>query len=197
MIFLCFNFHENIMTKNEFIETSLIAEIGRIKDVYPYWAFLLMSVGIEFLGRILNKRSDEDNGSSKYDFCYAIHNIDALKEYREYTSTPHINSNGKLSYDFPSKILLKSDPKKDFYAQLRCAFAHNLQMGRGIVLDNSCEKHLLENSVRLGVHAFYDDFKKACEEILSLLNSEEHLSSEKMNFFDVKSIGNISLSGHF
>lgn len=185
------------MTKIEFIENSLIVEIGRIKDDYPYWAFLLMSVGIEFLGRILNKRSDEDSGKSKYDFCYAIHNIKALKEYRDYTSTPHMDPNGQPFYDSPSKFLFKSAPEKDFYIQLRCAFAHNLQMGRGIVLDNSCEKHLLENSVRLGVHAFYDDFKKACEEILSLLKSEEHLSSENVSFFDVRSIGNISLSGHF
>lgn len=39
-------------TVKEFIKEYLIDQIGEIKENYPYFAFLLMSVGIEFLGEM-------------------------------------------------------------------------------------------------------------------------------------------------
>lgn len=46
------------VTVKEFIETHLIEHIGEIKDSYPYFAFLLMAVGIEFLGKCQRNISD-------------------------------------------------------------------------------------------------------------------------------------------
>lgn len=185
------------MRIDEFIETSMINEINQIKNTYPYWAFSLISMGIEFLGRILNRRSDKDDNSSKYDFRYAIHNLDALKEYRDYTCKPHINAKGKPLYDNAIKPLDPSDCKKDLYSHLRCGFAHQLRMGTGILLDNSNKKHFETNSLQLGVHAFFNDFKNACEEIIKKLKTDHSLASEKSDFIKVITVGNTSLSGRF
>ena len=46
------------ITVREFINTHLIESIGNIKDYYPYFAFLLMAVGIEFLGKCQRNNSD-------------------------------------------------------------------------------------------------------------------------------------------
>ncbi len=46
------------ITVREFINTHLIEYIGNIKDYYPYFAFLLMAVGIEFLGKCQRNNSD-------------------------------------------------------------------------------------------------------------------------------------------
>ena len=44
----------------KFIEDYLITQIGEIKPKYPYFAFLLMSVGIEFLGKCQNDYDWDD-----------------------------------------------------------------------------------------------------------------------------------------
>lgn len=46
------------VTVREFIKTHLIEHIGEIKDNYPYLAFLLMTVGIEFFGKCQRNNRD-------------------------------------------------------------------------------------------------------------------------------------------
>lgn len=50
------------VTVREFIQNYLIDQIGDIKDRHPYFAFLLMAVGIEFLGKCQNSHDWDDYG---------------------------------------------------------------------------------------------------------------------------------------
>lgn len=57
------------VTVKQFIEDYLIKEIGEIKDEHPYFAFLLMAVGIEFLGKCQNTFTKwDETGRAKEDF---------------------------------------------------------------------------------------------------------------------------------
>ena len=57
----------------EFIREYLIGKIGKLKDSEPYIAFLMMSIGIEFLGKCLNDKHDWDvSNMSESDFNLAI-----------------------------------------------------------------------------------------------------------------------------
>lgn len=56
------------MTVNKFISEHLIHEIGEIKTKYPYFAFVLIAIGIEFLGKCLNDQKEWNTSSPKKDF---------------------------------------------------------------------------------------------------------------------------------
>ena len=56
------------ITVREFIKEYLIDQIGEIKEKYPYFAFLLMSVGIEFLGQCVNEKPKFNQGNSNHNF---------------------------------------------------------------------------------------------------------------------------------
>nr|MBQ5604218.1 hypothetical protein [Bacteroidales bacterium] len=49
------------ITVREFIKNYLIVQIGEIKNNHPYFAFLLMAVGIEFLGKCQNSYDWDDS----------------------------------------------------------------------------------------------------------------------------------------
>lgn len=64
---------EKTYTVQEFIGECLIKDIGRLKDEYPYFAFLLMAAGIEFLGKCLNEHVEwQTQGQSRPDFDTGI-----------------------------------------------------------------------------------------------------------------------------
>ena len=100
------------ITVREFIKEYLIDQIGEIKEKYPYLAFLLMSVGIEFLGKC--QSSDDWNANksnSKQDFGKGL-NIKPLDVYKNL----------------------------DLYKNLRCGLAHSLLTKGQLALSNKGEK---------------------------------------------------------
>ena len=88
---------ENV-TVREFINDYLIDEIKYIKNYHPYFAFLLMAVGIEFLGKC---QSTEDwNASTKSNSVYFKDGLDVAPLQKYKTKYPKL------------------------YKQLRCGLAH-------------------------------------------------------------------------
>lgn len=93
------------VTVRYFIQKYLIGQIGLIKKDYPYFAFLLMAVGIEFLGK-----------------CQNEHDWDDYKLIQ-----PRENFNNGLNLD-----PLKKYANLDLYDKLRNGLAHSLLIKQGI-----------------------------------------------------------------
>ena len=96
------------VSARKFIEDYLIKQINTIKQDHPYFAFLLMSVGIEFLGRCqsTNAWNDRHKPSDYFDDGFAV---PPLCQYTK---------------KYP-----------DLYHQLRCGLAHAYRPD-GIILSN-------------------------------------------------------------
>lgn len=89
----------------EFIREYLIDKIEKLKDSDPYIAFLMMSIGIEFLGKCLNKKKKWDTEDrSKKDFNLAISSLNSLNKYQGW----------------------------DLYHKLRCGLAHTMMVKSGL-----------------------------------------------------------------
>ena len=102
---------ENVSAR-KFIEDYLIKQINTIKQDHPYFAFLLMSVGIEFLGRCqsTNDWNNTQNSKTYFDDGLAV---PPLCQYKK---------------NYP-----------DLYHQLRCGLAHAYHPD-GIILSNKGEE---------------------------------------------------------
>ena len=98
---------KNVSVK-DFIDEYLINEIGEIKEKYPYHAFLLMAVGIEFLGRYLSGYSWEQKGVSETAFNNAILELFPKGKYDNF----------------------------DLFHNLRCGLAHSLLMQGNLTLSD-------------------------------------------------------------
>ena len=93
----------------EFIREYLIGKIGKLKDSEPYIAFLMMSIGIEFLGKCLNDKDDWDvSNMSESDFNLAINTLKSLNKYQGW----------------------------DLYHKLRCGLAHTMMVKSGFGIKN-------------------------------------------------------------
>lgn len=146
------------MMPKEFINQVLIKEIDEIHIEHPYIAFCIMAIGIEFLGKCLNEFDDWNKpGRSRDDFELAVNNLNSLEPYRN---------------------LLKSYRLWD---SLRNGFAHSFVPKSTLTLSSKNEaKHLEEISaktINLKCEDFYNDFKKACEEVVEM----KTFKSKKMN----------------
>ena len=108
---------ENITVK-QFIENYLIRDIGDIKEKYPYFAFLLMSVGFEFLGKCL------------YD-----------EEWN------HQNLSGYFMDGFQLTGLAERYSDLDLYHNLRCGLAHSLLIKDGILLSDKENDHQSDSTI--------------------------------------------------
>jgi hypothetical protein len=133
---------------NDFIRTVLINEIGELVDSHPYLSFILMGIGIEFMGKCIDIRLTDwnESGRSKLDFESAIKTIPSLKKYEPYL----------ISHQM--------------YSSFRCGLAHAVAPKTQITLSSKEEMgHLIDNNGRLNlkVEDFYQDFKDACNYILT------------------------------
>jgi hypothetical protein len=132
----------------DFIKTVFIDEVNAIINNHPYIAFMVMGVGIEFLGKSIDKSlTNWDTAHrSRKDFNDAIKNIPSLQKYE-----PFIDSH-------------------DIYSSLRCGLLHSAVPGHSITLSSKTEAaHLLQDNGRLNlkVEDFYADFKLACEHVIA------------------------------
>ena len=152
---------DKIMTRikpKEFIQTVLINEIGELTDSHPYISFILMGIGIEFIGKCIDKSLTDWNvsGRSKQDFENAIKAIPSLKKYEPYLASHQM------------------------YSSFRCGLAHAVSPKLQITLSSKQEMaHLVESNGRLNlkVEDFYNDFKDACNYIIS----QNYTNGDKMN----------------
>jgi len=135
------------MTIKEFIEGSLMVQIESIGAEFPYHAFALDAIAIEFLGKIISgNRSLDQNGNSKIDFSNAIKKL------------------------FPAKY----HPFSSFlYEELRCGMLHFFGPKSSVVLgrkDEISEKFHLDTSPKgkliLVFEEFHKDFKKAATKVV-------------------------------
>ncbi len=131
-----------------FIKNVFIDELGSMINEHPYISFILMGVGIEFLGKCNDKSLASWNvsGRSKMDFENAVKNLPGLQNYESYLTTC------------------------DLYGSLRCGLAHAASPKFSITLSSKLELgHLVEDNGRLNlkVEDFYSDFKTACEFVIS------------------------------
>ena len=99
---------EKTITVGNFIRSYLIDHIGEIKKLYPYESFLLISCGIEFLGKCINRRDWHESGHSGADFNTAIRAFPSLSKYE----------------------------KEDLYSKVRCGLCHAFQVKEGMLLSN-------------------------------------------------------------
>lgn len=146
------------LTAKEFIQKVLIDELGSMIKTHPYMSFIIMSIGIEFLGKCINRGRVDWNlgGRPTVDFEKAINDIPNFERYRIYLTT------------------------HDLYDSLRCGLAHSVAPKGKVTLSSKEEApHLtvFGNSVNLKVEDFYKDFKEACEYVIIQTYSE----TDKMN----------------
>ena len=98
---------KNNVSVRKFIQDYLIDQIGDIKNTNPYFAFLLMAVGIEFLGKCQNEHDWDD--------------------YKLIQPRDNFNNGLKIG-------TLKKYANKDFYDKLRNGLAHALLIKKGVKL---------------------------------------------------------------
>jgi len=147
-----------IIKPKEFIQTVLINEIGELTDSHPYISFILMGIGIEFMGKCVDTSLTDWNvsGRSNQDFENAIKAIPSLKKYEPYLSSHQM------------------------YSSFRCGLAHAVSPKLQITLSSKQEMaHLVERNGRLNlkVEDFYNDFKDACNYVIS----QNYPIRDKMN----------------
>lgn len=127
------------MIVREFIQKFMIDDIGRLVDSHPFHSFVLMSIGIEFLGKCLRDGDwDDPNRNATEDFNNAISELYSFTKYR--------NIDG-------------------LYDKLRCGLAHLSVPKNGIKLDRE-GNDISSSPIILGCREMYEDFKSACNEVL-------------------------------
>src|SRR3989344_5466692 len=150
---------DEVRSQEGYIEKYLIKEIGEIVKNHQELSWVLMTAGIEFLGRCIDDSSTDINkwstGYGERVFKSAITNL------------------------FPSEYHQYNEKCSDYclYKQLRCGFNHTTLPGSKMILSERKlkQKHLSisGSSLVLVAEDFYDDFKKACEQVLDKLGKGE------------------------
>lgn len=127
------------MKVRDFIQKFLIDDIGKLVDSHPFHSFVLMSIGIEFLGKCLRDGDwDDPNQNATSDFNNAITELHSFTKYRSICG---------------------------LYDKLRCGLAHLYVPKNGIKLDRD-GNDISASPILLGCKEMYEDFKSACNEVL-------------------------------
>lgn len=139
------NSEKSKMKPKQFIKQVFIGEFGQIiNNGHHYIGFGLLSIGIEFLGKCLQKRQKwHQSGTSGPNFNKAIQEL--MPKYQPFNK------------------------KYKLHDGLRNGFAHAFAPKKGVFLTHRKENpnHLQENGgVTLVIEDFYEDFKKACEAVI-------------------------------
>jgi hypothetical protein len=141
----------------DFIQSVLIDELGTMINSHPYISFIIMGIGIEFLGKAIDTSLNDWNvrGRSQHDFENAIKTIPALKRYEPYLATYTL------------------------YDSLRCGLAHSIAPKNKVTLSSKEEQaHLVKSAgqINLKVEDFYQDFELACKHVIN----QPYPASDKM-----------------
>lgn len=114
-------------------------DIRKIKDISPFLTVLGVSVGIEFIGKLLSAEDLDSGGSCNIKFEKALSEFESLKKYAE----------------------------KDFYSLIRCGLAHRVSPKKNIILSSKSDSDLSAEPIILNSNSFFEDFSSAVEEAQS------------------------------
>lgn len=134
-----------------------IDQLGSIINDHPYISFIVISTGIEFLGKCLDQKLEkwnEKQESRKY-FEKAILTIPSLQVYSSYLDQNTFN----------------------LYSNLRCGLVHSASPKYLITLSSKEELgHLVleNNRLNLKIEEFYRDFRLACEFVINEVYSPDN-----------------------
>jgi len=122
-----------------FISQVLIEEIGNISISNVYLSFVLISIGIEFLGKCIDDGTSDWSTSGKSEIHFNLAISELMPMYRPY----------------------------NLYRLLRCGLSHSLAPQDGLALSESKNNtiHLTiksDGTLVLNIENFYNDFKNAC-----------------------------------
>jgi hypothetical protein len=150
--------YTRVMNPKEFIKTVFVDELKSLIDTKPYISFMIISIGIEYLGKCINKEISnwQQEGKSKKNFEKAILEIPSLKKYSIYLE------------------------KYKFYDSFRCGLVHAASPKFQITFSREGQtNHLEENNKQLNlkIEDFFKDFEDACNYVIELEFSHE----DKMN----------------
>ena len=143
------------MNAREFVQKTLIKEFGDIvngQEKHDYLSFLLISCGIEFLGRCMD------------------------------TVGTSWNLHKRKGYYFKKGIALfpecyhNDDIKGKLYSGLRCGICHALLPKEEICVSSMEVQNLNNTPILLNIRTFYQDFKSACEKLLNEPAYQERLA---------------------
>ena len=130
-----------------FISEYYINEVKQlISEKHYFVAFLVISSGIEFLGKAISDHDWSKTGTSREDFNSALSAFLSLKKY----------SNLGLEFDNA-----KNDTS--FYTIVRCGIVHASRPMLGITLSEG--NNNLPN--KIGITDLYSDFNDACNDLLN------------------------------
>jgi hypothetical protein len=149
-----------------FIKSVLIDELGSMLPTensvgYPYQLFILISIGIEFLGACEDQYDWDDRRKNKDRFLAGLNLFDP-----------------------------KYYPFSEFlYKKLRCGMAHIFAPIYGLHLGEN--RHNTINllgyktgeeitELHLNIHDFYRDFKNACQKAIDKIANNEYGSESKV-----------------
>ena len=165
------------VTPKEFIDSLFIQELGVLVSTSPYLSFMIISIGIEFLGKCLetNQKDWHQRNESKKNFVKALNDLPSLNKYLNYHA------------------------KFNFYDGLRSGLLHAAIPTGKITLSSRDELgHLQQStneSINLKIEDFYKDFKEACEHIISMsFGPDDKMSNAILVVpgIDFKSISGVS-----
>lgn len=144
-----------------FITDNYIKDLKQlITNGHYFVAFLVISSGIEFLGKAISDHDWFKTGESKTDFNYALAKFASLNKY----------ANLGLKYD-------QSQNDESFYTIVRCGIVHASRPLKGIALSETINDLPQE----IGLEDLAQDFYDACND---LLNGVVHLGKGK-NLSDI------------
>lgn len=146
------------LTAREFIQETLIKEFADIvngEKEHNYISFLLISCGIEFLGK-----------------CMAPVGTD----WHHRASEQYFKQGVSLFPD-PYK---QQDIDDVLYHGLRCGICHALLPKNELIVSSTEEQDLNGNPLHLNIHTFYNDFKQACTTLLENENYKARLEESFM-----------------
>lgn len=125
----------NVTVKN-FIEDHLIDQIGEVKASHPYFAFALIAIGIEFLGKCQNTFAD-------------------WNYYKPFQPEKDFN----LGLSIPP---LDKYSNMGLYQNLRNGMAHSFLTNGKLLLSNTRNSE----AKCLDLDEFYANFVQACRKVL-------------------------------
>lgn len=138
-----------VLTARDFIEKTLIEEFSDIvnEGKHNYLFFLLISCGIEFLGKCMADEGTDWNHNKPHGEYFK----DGLALFPDC-----YNQN-----DIPTIL----------YKGLRCGICHALLTG--IKVTSTEKQNLDSDTVCLNIHTFFNDFKQACT---ALIENENYMA---------------------
>lgn len=130
-----------------FIKDNYITEVKKLIDNGHYFfAFLVISSGIEFLGKAISNHDWFRKRMSKKDFNHALKKFQSLNKYATLG----------IQYD-------NSQNDESFYAIVRCGIVHASRSLQGITLSDTV--NVLPNEI--GIQDLSTDFFAACNDLLN------------------------------